>query len=265
MTDRILTEAFHERERGGIAVLTLNRPEHRNPLDHDTLRALIAAIDRIVVEATRVVVITGAGSAFSAGGDLKKYQELYRDGDRFDRFLDDFAALCDRLEGGPFVSIAMVNGTCVAGGLELVLACDLVVMAHDAKIGDGHLRFGQLPGGGGSQRLVRAIGPARARAWILSGRLYSADEAAASGLVSDVWPRAELEARTLELASMISAHSPLAVRRARELLAIADSETLPDRLEQERRVVHDYATSSFDATEGLMAFAEKRPARYRGD
>jgi enoyl-CoA hydratase len=266
MTDSLVIEASHERDGARIAVLTLNRPDQRNPLDHDTIHALTESIDRIVVDTTtRVVVITGAGSAFSAGGDLKKYQDLYRDRDRFECFLGDFATLCDRLERAPFVSVAMVNGTCVAGGLELVLACDLVVMSEDATIGDGHLRFGQLPGAGGSQRLVRAIGPARARAWILSGRLYSAAEAATSGLVADVWPRSELEARTLELASVISRHSPLAVRRARELLALADSETLTDRLEQERRIVHEYATSSFDATEGLMAFAEKRPAHYRGE
>jgi enoyl-CoA hydratase len=162
------------------------------------------------------------------------------------------------------VSIAMVNGTCVAGGLELVLSCDLTVMASDAVIGDSHLRFAQLPGAGGSQRLVRAVGPARARAWILSGAHYSAEAAMAAGLVAEVVTPDLLRGRTLQLATTIAGYSPLAVRRAKTLLDLAEQASMDARLAAERSLVHDYATTSFDATEGLAAFAERRPPKYRG-
>lgn len=249
---------------GAVAILTLNRPDQLNPLDHDTIRSLNDALDELVDgRQARVVVITGSGRAFSAGGDLKRYQDLYRDRTRFDRFLDDFAALCERVEHGPLISVAMLNGTCVAGGLELALACDVVTMAEGATVADGHLRFAQLPGAGGSQRLVRAIGAARAKAWILTAQHYSAEEAAAAGLVALVASPEQLRDRTLELAHRMSTYSPLAVRNAKQLLAYTETLTLDEGLGAERQLVGDYATTSFDAMEGLQAFAERRPPNYR--
>jgi enoyl-CoA hydratase len=262
---RVVRETVSEDDQQ-IEVLTLDRPQQMNPLDHRTIVELGEALDAVVADgSSNVVVITGAGKVFSAGGDLKAYQDLYRNRVAFDSFLSDFAAVCDRLEQGPLVSIAMVNGTCVAGGLELVLSCDLTLMADDAVIADGHLRFGQLPGAGGSQRLVRAIGPTQARAWILTGGHYSAEAAMTAGVISEVVPSAQLRQRTLQLASTISAYSPLAVRHAKTLLNLAESATLADRLAAERALVGDYATTSFDATEGLIAFAERRSPKYRGN
>jgi enoyl-CoA hydratase len=262
---RVLSELVTEDDRQ-IVVLTLNRPDELNPLDHATIGELGEALDYVrAMGEANVVVVTGAGRAFSAGGDLKAYQDLYRRPSAFTSFLSDFAAVCDRLESSPFVSIAMVNGTCVAGGLELVLSCDLTVMADDAKIGDSHLRFAQLPGAGGSQRLVRAIGPTRARAWILSGAHYSAQAALTAGLIAEVVPSTELRRRTLQLAATIAAFSPLAVRHAKSLLNLAESSSMGERLAAERALVHEYATTSFDATEGLNAFAERRAPNYRGE
>lgn len=249
MTGTVLVE-----QRDEVTLLTLDRAEQRNPLDKTTIAELRSILEGIDGGA---VVITGAGSAFSAGGDLRGYMELYRDPDAFHAFLDDFEAVNALLETGPFVSVAMVNGVCVAGGLELVLSCDLVTAARSARIGDGHLRFGQLPGAGGSARLVRAIGPLRAKQWILTGELFTADEARDAAVVSYVFEDAELEEQTLRLAQDVLQHSPLALRLAKQLIDAADTEF-------EREVVHRYATTSHDAYEGLEAFAERRPPEWRG-
>jgi enoyl-CoA hydratase len=249
----------------GIVTLTLNRPRERNPLDGTTLEVLRdLLIELSGDDTTRAVVITGAGPAFSAGGDLKAYQTLYRAPEEFARFLDTFRQVCDLLERSPAVTVAMVNGACVAGGLELALAGDLVTMADSAMIGDGHLRFGQLPGAGGSQRLVRAIGRQRARHWLLSARLFDAPAALAAGLVVGTFPAEQLRAETLALLAPILGQSPLAVAKMKELIRLADEAPLSEGLREEMRIVFDYAVTSHDAMEGLMAFAERRHPAYRG-
>jgi enoyl-CoA hydratase/carnithine racemase len=264
------SEALILRERteldgAGVVILTLNRPQDRNPLDGATLELLRDLLLEISLDDTiRAIVITGAGPAFSAGGDLKGYQTLYRAPEEFARFLDTFREVCDLLERSAAVTVAMVNGACVAGGLELVLACDLVTMADSAMIGDGHLRFGQLPGAGGSQRLVRAIGWQRARHWLLSARLFDAPAALAAGLVVGTFPDEELRAETLALLTPILSQSPLAVSKMKELIRLADETPLSEGLRQEMRIVSDYAVTSHDAMEGLMAFAERRNPTYRG-
>lgn len=249
----------------GVVILTLNRPAQRNPLDGATLEMLRDLLVELSGDAaTRAVVITGAGPAFSAGGDLQGYQDLYRAPDEFARFLDTFRQVGDLLERSPAVTVAMINGVCVAGGLELALACDLVTMADSAVIGDGHLRFGQLPGAGGSQRLVRAIGRQRARHWLLSARLFDAPAALAAGLVVGAFPTGQLRAETLALLAPIVGQSPLAVAKMKELIRLADDAPLSEGLAEEMRIVFDYAVTSHDAMEGLLAFAERRDPTYRG-
>jgi enoyl-CoA hydratase/carnithine racemase len=250
---------------GAARILTLQRPEERNPLDHATvshLRAHTEEADRD--PAIRVLVVTGAGPAFSAGGDLRAYLDLYRDKAAFRAFLDEFRALNARLEHGRFVSIAMVNGACVAGGLELALACDLVTIADDAPIGDGHIRTGQIDGAGGSQRLVRALGLQRARHLLLTGRLWTGTRAVAEGLALFSVPGTELRARTLELAAELAGYSPLAVKNMKTLLGYSGHLDVEGALSAEVELVTAYAKESHDATEGLFAFLERRPADYTG-
>jgi enoyl-CoA hydratase/carnithine racemase len=248
-----------------IAIVTLNRPHVRNPIDKVTIRELRTLIAELSEPGgPRAIVLTGAGDTFSAGGDLKGYQSLYRDPAEFRRFMDDFDATCDLIESSPACVIAMINGTCVAGGLELALACDAIVVADEARIGDGHLRFAQLPGAGGSQRLVRAIGVQRARHWLLTGNLFDAHTAVESGLAVSRAPRPNLLEHTLKFIADITERSPLAFARMKALINIAQNHGLAEGLGLETDVVHEYATTSHDAPEGLDAFAERRAPRYLG-
>jgi enoyl-CoA hydratase len=264
MTDLIGSRDI-EVESGRARILTLLRAEQRNPIDSATaaeLRSLLTEADE--ASDVRAVIVTGSGPAFSAGGDLRGYLTLYADAPAFRRFLDDFAAACDLLERGRFTSVAMVNGACVAGGLELALACDLVVVTDDARIGDGHLKFGQLPGAGGSQRLCRAIGFQKAKELLLTGRLLSGREAAAIGLATLSVAADDLLDRTLALVGETVAHSPLALTRMKELIAISQDSHRSDGIAAEVDLVADYATTSHDAVEGLNAFVERRPPRWTG-
>ena len=208
---------------GTARVLTLARPDDRNPLDHATVDPLARAHARRPTPTPWCVssIVTGAGPAFSAGGDLRAYIDLYEQEREFRAFLDEFRALNARLEHGRFVSIAMVNGACVAGGLELALACDLITVADEARIGDGHLGTGQIDGAGGSQRLVRALGVQRAKQLLLTGRLWTGVEAADAGLALFSVPAVELRERTLELAAELAVHSPLAEKHMKTLVGYA--------------------------------------------
>lgn len=249
----------------GVARITLNRPAQRNPLDWTSVRALQNAVAQLEADAaTRVVVMRGAGGNFSAGGDLKAYVDLYRNPDDFRGFLDDFYKLLNDIEHSAKLYVAVIEGYCVAGGLELLLACDLVVAAESARIGDGHLNFGQLPGAGGSQRLPRTIGPMRARYLIATGELIDAREAERIALVSRMVPDAELNDQVTRLTARLAAHSPLGLKGMKHLVNAGLRGDLEAGLRMELEYVHNYATTSHDASEGLMAFAEKRTPRFTG-
>jgi enoyl-CoA hydratase len=249
---------------GGLAVVTLNRAEKMNPLDWGTVRELreaAAAFERD--RDVGVVAITGAGRAFSAGGDLAGYVRLYRSPAEFRAFLQDFHDLLAALEASEKIYIAAVNGFCVAGGLELMLACDIVLAAEGAKIGDGHLNFGQLPGAGGSQRLPRAIGALRAKRLMLSGELLPARECERIGLVGEVVADGQLMERTRDIAASLLDKSPAGVKGMKHLVNAGMQGALEAGLALEMDYVHRYATTDPDATEGLRAFAEKRKPAYR--
>jgi enoyl-CoA hydratase len=255
----------HDIDGATVRLLTLQRGEQRNPIDAATvvrLRSLLTEADED--DKVRAVVVTGEPPAFSAGGDLRGYLSLYEDEPAFRAFLEGFSAVCHLLERGRFTSAAMVNGACVAGGLELALACDIVVASTTAKIGDGHLGFGQLPGAGGSQRLCRAIGLQKAKELLLTGRLLSGEEAAAIGLVTRAVAADDLHDATLALVAETVRHSPLAVARMKELIALSQESHRQDGLEAEIDLVSNYATTSQDAVEGLHAFVERRAPRWTG-
>jgi enoyl-CoA hydratase len=247
---------------GAVARLTLARPDKLNPLDWGTvkeLRTAIALIDRR--PEVSFVVVTGQGRSFSAGGDLEGYLRLYAHPDEFAAFLDDFWKMLTAIEASPKIYIAAVNGHCVAGGLELLLACDLSVAAETARIGDGHLNFGQLPGAGGSQRLPRAVGLLRAKQLMLTGDLLTAVEAERIGLVGAV--AGDLEAAVAALIETMSGKSRVGLTGAKHLANLTLSADLETGLKAEIAYVHAYATTEPDATEGLAAFKEKRRPAFK--
>jgi len=257
--------------RATAALLTLSRPDELNPMDSAMLVALDRALDDIEQRRrdrgdVRAILVTGAGRAFSAGGDLKGYQTLQRDRSAFHRFVAELHRVFGRLRSGPLPAIALVNGVAVAGGLELILNCDFALAARSARIGDGHLNFGQMGGGGVLTLLWRAVGRARATELMLSGRLLSADEAAEWGLVSRVVDNDALLDEGLALVGGIAAKSPLAVANAKQVMhrLWAEGGSVDEGLGIELEADVEYCLTSRDAAEGLAAFAEKRTPRFEG-
>ncbi len=249
---------------GAVGTITLNRPDKLNPLDWGTVRELKALLGQINEDgAVRVVVVTGAGRAFSAGGDLEGYLTLYRRPDDLSQFLRDFYDVNRLIEESDKIFIASVNGVTVAGGLELMLACDVVIAAAEARIGDGHLNFAQLPGAGGSQRLPRAIGALRAKRLMLTGELVTGVEAERIGLVTFAVPDDRLAVETRRLAEAMLEKSPSALKGAKYLVHQAGQTDLEAGLALEIDFVHRYATTDADAMEGLEAFKEKRKPEYK--
>lgn len=268
MSEPVLVELRAlEQEGAHAALLTLNRPDALNAIDWDMLRALDAALDGVEDDASvRCLLVTGAGRGFSAGGDLKGYIALQRDPVRFPQFVTDLHRIFGRLRRLRVPAVALVNGVTAAGGLELLLGCDLAFAADSARIGDGHLNFGQMGGGGVLTLLPRLVGIQKAAELLFTGRFLDAREAERWGLVSRVVPDAELVSAGLEFAEQVAGKSPLAVANAKQVMASIWSDALPLeaglRFERERNAY--YCLTSEDAPEGLQAFSEKRTPRFKG-
>jgi enoyl-CoA hydratase len=247
---------------GGVARVTLNRPAQMNAVSPELLEDLDRVCETVERDArVKVMTLTGAGRAFCAGADLKVVQELSPDPERWRGFMDLWHRVYNRIEALPQPVIAGVNGLALAGGLELLLVCDLAVADDAARIGDQHANFGLVAGGGGSQRLPRAIGLRRAKELMLLGGWLTARQAEAWGLVSRVAPAGELPRVLDEMAGALAALSGSASRTVKALANRAPDVDLAAGLALERALVGDHMRSA-DAAEGLRAFAEKRKPRF---
>lgn len=204
---------------GPVATVTLDRPDALNALTPPMLDALGAALEDVAPDDTaRVVILTGAGRAFSAGVDLKALGRVSLDGGAVGDVLDVPARrVTTLLTTMPQITVAKVNGYCFTGALELALACDLVVVAEEAKLADTHAKFGLRPSWGMSQRLLRAVGPARARELTYTARTFTGAEAAAWGLAARAVPLAQLDSAVEELAAEIVENSRQALAAAKDL------------------------------------------------
>lgn len=226
--------------RGGALWARLDRPERANALGPEVLDGLVAWLDRAAEEPdVSALVITGTGGAFCAGADVRASAEL---GDARQRlaFLATARALVDRLAAAPVPVIAAVNGAAFAGGLELVLACDLVVASEDAVFGDLHLPHGRVPAWGGSARLVRAVGAARASRMLLLGERFTAEQMAAFGLVTHVVPAPELDQAVDRLTAVLQGHPPQALRDMTRLLRAVRDVPTAEALEREWQVFTEH-------------------------
>ncbi|MFT3872378.1 MAG: enoyl-CoA hydratase/isomerase family protein [Nocardioides sp.] len=252
---------------GVFALVRLNRPDDMNPLDFQTAREMRAAFDALDLDPeVRTIGITGNGRAFSAGGDMKGYVKMQHDIPYFTEFLTHMHEMFLQMGRYDTPVIALVNGVAVAGGFETVIFSDVAIMAESARIGDAHLPYGMMGGGGVLTWLPRLIGPSRARELIFSGRLLSSAEALEWGLVSKVVPDDELIAAGIEFATSVAKKSPLAIKNAKRVMnsSLYDGHSVVSSIRFEREATVLYCGTSEDAQEGLAAFNEKRSPRYTG-
>jgi len=244
-----------------VALVTMSRREALNALSFDLLDELAATLEGLDRDPDcRAIVLTGAGTrAFAAGADIPELAAQTS----ISLTVDGRFASWGRIAAIGTPMIAAVRGFALGGGCELAMICDMIVAGEDAQFGQPEIKLGVMPGAGGTQRLTRAVGKAKAMELILTGRTMSAAEADASGLVTSVVPaEATLEA-ALELAARVAAQPPLAVRAAKEAILRAHELSLSAGLEFEQRAFFMLFASE-DQTEGMAAFTDKRPARWTG-
>jgi enoyl-CoA hydratase/carnithine racemase len=250
-------------ERGAVRVLTIDGEPRMNVLSRALVAELADHARRAAAEdSVRAVVITGAGSrAFCAGANLKERRGWTDDDIR--RWLVELHAGLREIERCPKPWIAAINGLALGGGCELALACDLRVVDPAAQLGLTEVRIGVIPGGGGTVRLARVVGLGRARDLILTGRRVEADEALAIGLANRISAAGQVVDAALALAHEIAANAPISVAAAKASIEDAWDLSLDAALERER-AHYEKPLCSEDRLEGLAAFAEKRPPRWRG-
>ena len=249
--------------KGAVTLITLNRPQALNALNSQVLDDLIAAFAAYQADPEqRCAVITGAGDkAFAAGADIKEMVDKPAAEFFSEDFFAGWTSHLVRTTRKPW--IAAVNGFALGGGCELAMMADFIIAADSAKFGQPEIKLGVAPGMGGSQRLTRAVGKAKAMDMILTGRMMGAVEAESSGLVSRVVPLAGLLDDALKTAATIAAMPPLAALINKEMVNAAFETTLDQGLLTERRMFQ-VLTSTEDKAEGMTAFIEKRPGVWKG-
>ncbi len=246
--------------KGAVTLITLNRPQALNALNSQVLGELIDAFARYDADASqRCAVLTGSEKAFAAGADIKEMSSQ----SFADMYGGNFFAGYDRVTATRKPMIAAVAGYALGGGCELAMMADIIIAADNAKFGQPEIKLAVTPGMGGSQRLTRAIGKAKAMEMCLTGRNMDAEEAERSGLVARVVPLAELQAEALKMAETIAGMAPLAVLAVKEMVNAAYETTLQQGVIFERRLFHGLFGSA-DQKEGMAAFIEKRPGNWTG-
>ncbi|MGX1744110.1 enoyl-CoA hydratase [Bosea sp. NPDC055353] len=245
--------------KGKVGLITLNRPQALNALNGQLIGEINQALDGFEKDAEiGCVVLTGSEKAFAAGADIKEMQSRIFPG----TYLDDKFEDWDRIGRRRKPIVAAVAGFALGGGCELAMMCDFIIAADNAKFGQPEINLGVIPGAGGTQRLTKAVGKAKAMDLCLTGRMMNAEEAERSGLVARVVPLADLLTETLKAAEAIASKSLPSVMMAKESVERAFEVTLQEGLRFERRVFSSlFATA--DQKEGMSAFAEKRKPDFK--
>jgi enoyl-CoA hydratase len=258
MGNTLLTE-----REGAVVVLTLNRPEKLNALNAELLGELDVALAALAGDSTiSCAILTGSGEkAFAAGADIAAMLDLSTDEAR--HFSELGHRVCSRIERAPFPVIGAVNGFALGGGCELALACDFLYASDNAKLGQPEVNLGIIPGFGGTQRLARRVGIARARELCYTGDTIAADEALRIGLVNAVVPRAELGAKVKEVAGKIAEKGRVAIAQCKRVLFSGEGVPL-DTANVLETQAFAMLFGTKDRREGMSAFLEKRSASFTG-
>ena len=247
-------------QRGAVTLITLNRPQALNALNSQVLTDLIAAFGAFDADPSQLcAVLTGSEKAFAAGADIKEMQSQ----SFADMYGGNFFAGYDRVTATRKPWIAAVAGYALGGGCELALMADFIIAADNAKFGQPEIKLAVTPGMGGSQRMTRAIGKAKAMEMCLTGRNMGAEEAESAGLVAKIVPAADLIDEALKSAAVIANMAPLAAMATKEMVNAAFEMTLQQGVLFERRLFHGLFGSA-DQKEGMAAFVEKRPGKWSG-
>ncbi|WP_026379415.1 enoyl-CoA hydratase [Afifella pfennigii] len=246
-------------KRGRAGLITLNRQNALNALNAGLISELNAALDDFEAdEKIGAIVITGSEKAFAAGADIKEMKDL----DFVEAYRRDFITSWDRVGQRRKPLIAAVAGYALGGGCELAMMCDFIIAAETAKFGQPEITLGVMPGAGGTQRLTRFVGKAKAMDLCLTGRLMDAEEAERAGLVSRIVPAGDLLEEAVKAAQKIASFSLPAVMMTKESVNRAYETTLAEGVRFERRLFHAmFATE--DQKEGMTAFAEKREPQFK--
>jgi enoyl-CoA hydratase len=255
------TETIIVERRGRVGIVRLNRPQALNALNATLRSELLSAVEAFDADAdVGCILLTGSDKAFAAGADIKEMA----DKSYIDIFRADYAADYERLTRVRKPVIAAVAGFALGGGCELAMMCDFIIAADNAKFGQPEIKLGIIPGIGGTQRLARAVGKAKAMDLILTGRMMDAAEAERSGLVARVVPAARLMEEAIKVAETIGAMSQPSLLAAKEAVNRSFETSLAEGVRFERRVFHAlFATK--DRKEGMAAFIEKRPPRFMNE
>jgi enoyl-CoA hydratase len=252
--ENILTEV-----RGRVGLVTLNRPKALNAISSGLVRDVNAALDGFEADdGIGAVVLTGSEKAFAAGADIKEMASL----DFVTAYRSDFVAEWDRIGQRRKPLIAAVAGYALGGGCELAMMCDFIIAAETARFGQPEITLGVMPGVGGTQRLARYVGKAKAMDLCLTGRMMDAAEAERCGLVSRIVPAADLVTEAVKAAERIASFSLPAVMMTKESVNRAFETTLSEGIRFERRLFHAMFSTE-DQKEGMAAFVEKRQAQFK--
>lgn len=246
-------------QKGRIAEVTLNRPDSLNALNSEVM-AEVAEVFKTIdkTDSIAVSILTGAGRAFAAGADIKEMQPKSFN----DMFELNFFAGWDRFAECRKPVIAAVNGFALGGGCELALMCDIVLVSDKAKFGQPEIKLGVTPGMGGSQRLTKAVGKAKAMDMILTGRMVEAEEAEQCGMASRVVPHDDLMTVAAKVAETIASYSIPSLMAAKEMVAASLELSTAEGIRFERRLFHALFSTD-DQKEGMQAFIEKRDPEFK--
>ena len=253
-----LSNILFEKKDNGVAIITLNRPKALNALCKQLVQELSTVVSLCEQDSSvRVLIITGSQKAFAAGADIKEMSSM----SSMQVYQENLFGELEVVAKARKPIIAAVNGYALGGGCELAMMCDFIVAGESAKFGQPEIKLGTIPGIGGTQRLTKAIGKAKAMEWNLTGEIYGAQDAEKAGLVSRIVPSDQLLVETTKLADKIASYSQPIAQFAKECVSKAHEISLQEGLNLERKLfITTFATK--DQKEGMKAFVEKREPKF---